>query len=150
MTLCLADANGVQRVRDYGVEDLERRTPLTTGRLFQIGSISKSFVAVCLMQLRDEGRFDPQQPMQRILPWVRYDGFDKPITCHDLMTHSAALSRWPTFRPIRRFAIAPRLRRHVLHYCDMGWAMMGFLVEKLDGRPLAVKLRANGTSSRWA
>ena len=142
MTLCLADANGVQRVRDYGVEDVERRTPLATGKLFQIGSISKSFVSVCLMQLRDEGRFDPQRPINEYLPGVRYDGFDKPITCHDLMTHSAAFPDGPTFPadPAFRYrSTAPA--GTFFHYCNLGWAVMGFLVEKLDGRPLASSLR---------
>lgn len=142
LTLCLADEKGVQRVRDYGVEDIELRTPLTTGKLFQIGSISKSFVAVCLMQLRDEGRFDPHRPVAEYFPGVRYDGFDKPITCHDLMTHSAALPDGPPFPadPAFRYrATAPA--GSFFHYCNMGWATMGFLVEKLDGRPLADSLR---------
>jgi CubicO group peptidase (beta-lactamase class C family) len=142
MTLALADANGVQLVRDYGVEDLELRRPLPTGRLFQIGSISKSFVAVCLMQLRDEGRFDPQRPINEYFPWVRYDGFDRPITSHDLMTHAAAMPDGPTFPadPAFRYrSTAPA--GAFFHYCNMGWAVMGFLVEKLDGRPLAVSLR---------
>jgi len=142
MTLGLADANGVQLVRDYGVEDLELGRPLSAGRLFQIGSISKSFVAVCLMQLRDEGRFDPHRPISEYFPWVRYDGFDRPITSHDLMTHAAALPDGPTFPadPALRYrSTAPA--GSFFHYCNMGWAVMGFLVEKLDGRPLALSLR---------
>jgi CubicO group peptidase (beta-lactamase class C family) len=142
LTLCLADANGVQRVCDYGVEDLERGTPLATGKLFQIGSISKSFLALCLMQLRDEGRFDPHRPIKEYLPWVRYDGFDKPITPHDLMTHSAALPDGRMFPP------DPALRYRAtaaagsfFHYCNMGWTALGYLVEKIDGRPLAESLR---------
>ncbi|MGH8254351.1 MAG: serine hydrolase domain-containing protein, partial [Steroidobacteraceae bacterium] len=141
MTLGLADANGVQRVRDYGVEDLERRTPLATGRLFQIGSISKSFVAVCLMQLRDEGRFDPHRPINEYFPWVRYDGVGRAITGHDLMTHAAALPDGPTFPadPVLRYrSTAPA--GSFFHYCNMGWAVLGFLVEKFDNRPLADSL----------
>ena len=90
LTRGLADASGVQRVCDYGLEDLARRRPLEHGRLFHIGSISKSFLALCLMQLRDEGRFDPHRPVSECVPWFRVDGYDQPITCHDLMTHSAA------------------------------------------------------------
>ncbi len=142
LTLGLADANGVQRVRDYGLEDLEHRIPLAPGKLFQIGSISKSFLALCLMQLRDEGRFDPHRPINEYLPWVRYDGFDKPITSHDLMTHSAALPDGPMFPP------DPALRYRAtaaagsfFHYCNMGWTALGYLVEKIDGRPFADSLR---------
>lgn len=142
LTLCLADADGVQRVCDYGLEDLERRTPLQTGKLFQIGSISKSILALCLMQLRDEGRFDPHRPINDYLPWLRFDGFGKPIAAHDLMTHSAALPDGPPFPPDPAFryrATAPA--GSFFHYCNMGWTALGFLVEMIDGRPLAATLR---------
>jgi CubicO group peptidase (beta-lactamase class C family) len=97
LTLSLADANGVQRVCAYGVEDLQRCTPLSADRLFHIGSISKSFLALCLLQLRDEGRFDLHRPLNEYLPWLRIDGFDRPLTAHDLMTHAAALPDGPLF-----------------------------------------------------
>ena len=143
LTLCLADPNGVQCVRDYGIEDLERRTPLQTGKLFQIGSISKSFLALCLMQLRDEGRFDPHRPINDWLPWLRFDGFDKPITAHDLMTHSAALPDGPPFPPDPAFRYrATAAAGSFFHYCNMGWTALGFLVEKIDNRPLADSLHA--------
>ncbi len=142
MTLCLADANGVQRVCDYGLEDLEHRTALAHGKLFQIGSISKSFLSLCLMQLRDEGRFDPHRPINEYLPWVRYDGFDKPITAHDLMTHSAALPDGPMFPPDPAFRYrATAAAGSFFHYCNMGWAALGYFVEKIDNRPLAATLR---------
>lgn len=142
MTLCLADENGVQRVRDYGLEDLERRIPLATGKLFQIGSISKSFLALCLMQLRDEGKFEPHRPISEYLPWSRFDGFDKPITAHDLMTHSAALPDGPMFPadPALRFR-ATAAAGSFFHYCNMGWATLGYFVEQIDNRPLAESFR---------
>lgn len=50
MTLVLADRDGVQRVATYGFGDLERQRALNPDELFQIGSISKSFVAICLQR----------------------------------------------------------------------------------------------------
>ncbi len=58
LTLALSDADGVQRVVDYGFEDLERRVALKPDRLFHIGSISKSFLGLCLVQLHEEGKLD--------------------------------------------------------------------------------------------
>ena len=51
MTLVLADRDAVQRVVTYGFGDLEARRPVAEQELFQIGSISKSFVALALLQL---------------------------------------------------------------------------------------------------
>jgi CubicO group peptidase (beta-lactamase class C family) len=142
LTLSLADANGVQRVCAYGVEDLQRRTPLSADRLFHIGSISKSFLALCLLQLRDEGRFDLHRPLNEYLPWLRFDGFDRPITAHDLMTHAAALPDGPLFPadPAFRYR-ATAAPGNFFHYCNMGWSALGLLAEMLDGQPLAAVLR---------
>src|SRR5438105_8966304 len=48
MTLTFADRDGVQRVVTYGFTDLETRARVKPDELFEIGSISKSFVALCL------------------------------------------------------------------------------------------------------
>ena len=47
MTLVLADREGVQRVATYGFGDLQAKIAVKPDELFQIGSISKSFVANC-------------------------------------------------------------------------------------------------------
>ncbi len=142
LTLSLADANGVQRVCAYGVEDLGRRTLLSAEKLFHIGSISKSFLALCLLQLRDEGRFDPHRPINAYLPWLRFDGFDRPITAHDLMTHSAALPDGPLYPADPAFRHrATAAPGSFFHYCNMGWSALGTLVEQIDGQPLAAVLR---------
>ena len=58
MTLVLADREAVRRVVTYGYGDLEAHRRVREDELFQIGSISKSFVAIALLQLRDEGKLD--------------------------------------------------------------------------------------------
>src|SRR4029077_17200411 len=58
MTLVLDDRGGAQRGVSYGLGDLERGSTVNTDDLFQIGSTSKSFFALCVLQLRDEGKLD--------------------------------------------------------------------------------------------
>src|SRR4026208_2395007 len=71
MTLVLADREGVQRVATYGFSDLERQRKLRADELFQIGSITKSFIAIVLLQLREEGKLDLDKPILDYLPWLR-------------------------------------------------------------------------------
>jgi CubicO group peptidase (beta-lactamase class C family) len=84
LTLALADAGGVQRVCAYGLGDTALRTPLrtplNTDQLFHIGSITKSFLSLCLLQLRDEGRLDLHRPIRQYLPWLRFDAATRPLT----------------------------------------------------------------------
>jgi CubicO group peptidase (beta-lactamase class C family) len=91
MTLVLADRDAVQRVVTYGFGDLEARQKVGEGELFQIGSISKSFVALSLLQLRDEGKLDFDRPVAEYLPWLRVQSSFAPITVHHLLTHSSGL-----------------------------------------------------------
>jgi D-alanyl-D-alanine carboxypeptidase len=143
LTLSLADANGVQRVCAYGLGDIARRAPLNTEELFHIGSITKSFLGLCLLQLRDEGKLDLHRPIRQYLPWLRFDAATRPLTAHDLLTHSAALPDGPLF------PTDPALRHRAnaapgsyFHYCNMGYEALGHLLSELDGRPLAASFRA--------
>ena len=70
LTLGLADRDGPIRVSAYGYTNLEARVPVSTSDLFEIGSISKSFVALTLLQLHDEGKLDLQAPVRHYLPWL--------------------------------------------------------------------------------
>src|SRR5580658_7107887 len=144
MTLALADASGVQRVCAYGLDDLARRVPLNVDELFHIGSITKSFLGLCLLQLRDEGKLDLHRPVADYLPWLRFDPSSRgPITPHDLLTHSAALPDGPLFPtdPAFRYR-ATAAPGTYFHYCNMGYEALGLLLAQLDGRPLAASFRA--------
>jgi CubicO group peptidase (beta-lactamase class C family) len=143
LTLALADAAGVRRVACYGFDSLDGSRSLRPDQLFEIGSITKSFVALCLLQLRDEGKLDLARPIASYLPWIRFESKFSPITVHDLMTHSAGLPDGPLFPADPAFKHRPRNPpgRH-FHYCNMGWGALGHLIEALDGRPLGDSIRA--------
>jgi len=143
LTLALADAGGVQRVCAYGLDDLARRAPLNVDELFHIGSITKSFLGLCLLQLRDEGKLDLHRPIGDYLPWLRFDPATRPITAHDLLTHSAALPDGPLFPTDPAFRHrATAAPGTFFHYCNMGYEALGLLLSQLDGRPLPECFRA--------
>ena len=143
LALALADAGGVQRVCAYGLDDTARRVTLNVDELFHIGSITKSFLGLCLLQLRDEGKLDLHRPVGDYLPWLRFDPATRPITPHDLLTHSAALPDGPLFPADPAFRHrATAAPGTFFHYCNMGYEALGLLLSQLDGRPLAECFRA--------
>lgn len=143
LTLALADRDGVRRVVSYGVDELGCGRPVRTDELFEIGSITKSFVALSLLQLRDEGKLDLARPIASYLPWIRFESTLGPITVHHLMTHSAGLPDGPLFPADPAFTHRPsNPPGRDFHYCNMGWEALGHLLATLDGRPLADSIRA--------
>lgn len=77
----------------YGFADLAEQTPATTRTQFRIASMTKSFTAVAVLQLRDRGRLQLDVPAARYLPELRrvkYATSDSPpITLRHLLTHGA-------------------------------------------------------------
>jgi D-alanyl-D-alanine carboxypeptidase len=144
LTLALADREGPIRVSAYGYTHLEARVPVSTSDLFEIGSISKSFVALTLLQLRDEGKLDLQAPIRHYLPWLAAETDFGEILVHHLLTHSSGMPedepvfpRAPEHRP--RQAYPPGSQ---FHYSNWGYGVLGYLVESLDGRPWPMAVTA--------
>ena len=140
MILGLADRNGVLATRTYGHRDVKTGQPVGTDDLFEIGSITKSFIAISLLQLREAGRLDLDRPIREYLPWLRIESSYAPITVHHLLTHTSGLPNplslpsiplWTGHAPGERF-----------HYCNLGYDILGRLLETLDGRRLREILAA--------
>lgn len=140
----LAAREGVLRTAAYGLRDVKAREPLRTSDLFEIGSISKSFVALACLQLREEGRLDLERPVRDYLPWLRVESGHAPFTTHHLLTHSSGLPGAGVNFPVGEDR--PLWTAHApgaaFHYCNLGYDLLGLLLETLDGRPLREVLRA--------
>ncbi|MFS0884808.1 serine hydrolase domain-containing protein [Aeromicrobium sp. 179-A 4D2 NHS] len=115
--------------------------PATTATQYRIGSITKTFVAVEVMRLRDEGRLDLADPVGRHLPDVPFGH----VTVAQLLTHTSGLQAetngpwwertaggdWDDLVAMRqRLVHAPGTR---FHYSNVGFAVLGRLVEVLRG-----------------
>lgn len=138
LTLVLADREGVQRIATYGFGDLDRQRKLQADELFQIGSITKSFLAIALLQLREEGKLDLHKPIVEYLPWFRIQSKFAPVTTHHLLTHTSGLPGAPEVFP------SDPTQRHLaayapgeqFHYNNMAYSLLGYLAWTLDGREL--------------
>ena len=80
--------------RGHGFADLASGTPVTEKTVFRIGSISKTFTAVAVMQLWEQGLVDLDAPANRYLRAYRLIPArpgDRPATLRHLLTHTAGL-----------------------------------------------------------
>lgn len=146
----------------YGSGDLEQQIPVTPDTVFRIGSITKTFTAVALMQLWEQGRVELDRPANDYLRAYRLVPARpswRPATVRQLLTHTAGIPEWvhPT-RMLRSrwfeetFALDQRLPTlaeyydgrlrlaaepgTVWTYTDHGFAAAGQIVEDVTGLPL--------------
>ena len=145
ITLGTTNRSSTQRVAVFGLNDLETKQKLDPSQLFHIGSITKSFVALVLLQLREEGNLDFDRPVLEYLPWLPIENSFGAITTHHLLTHTSglpdALALFPSDRSTRwKQAYKPGEK---FYYSNVGFDILGHLIEAIDGRawPIAAKAR---------
>jgi len=133
-----------------GLADLAEQRPPRAHDQFLIASNTKTFIAVMVMQLRDEGRLSLDDLLGDHVPEVSH-----PITIRQCLAHVSGMAReplgdvWetlenPSAKELRRdFDDVERvLRPHDhWHYSNVVYAMLGQLVEELDGRSWEESLR---------
>ena len=144
MALALFDANDLVHVMTIGHADPEQRAPLARETLFQIGSITKSFTALAIVQAVELGRLDLHAPVTHYLPWFRVQTQYSPVTLHHLLTHSAGLIGITDRSPDIRAAVwalreteaawAPGER---FWYSDAGYQILALVLERLTGQTFA-------------
>ncbi len=79
-------------VKTTGVRELDSRAPVTPDTVFRIASMTKSFTALSILKLRDEGKLSLDDPVARYVPAATdlpYPTKDSPaLTIRHLLTHS--------------------------------------------------------------
>lgn len=82
---------GETRVLPFGVTNVDCPQPVAENTLFQVGSITKTFTALMMMQLVEEGRLDLEATVQSYLPDFRVadETVSRQATIRHLLTHTA-------------------------------------------------------------
>lgn len=134
----------------FGLAQLDDRIPSDTRTLFRIASMSKSFTALAILQLRDDGKLDLDDPVSRYVPemaQLSYLTTDAPaITVRHLLTHSAG---FPEDNPWgdRQLADSDAELRAIVadgvsfstvpgteyEYSNLGFALLGQIVQVVSG-----------------
>ena len=145
----------------HGVADLESKEPITEDTVFRIGSITKTFTAIAVMQLCEQGLVDLDAPAAAYLRTFRLipaNSSFRPTVRH-LLTHSAGVGYWRRLSDLLRPAVgsadraagsgAQPLAQYYRRglpveiepgtkwvYSNHGFAALGQIVEDVTGQPL--------------
>ena len=150
MALAITDRERTIRTRTLGAADLSSGAKVTEDTLFQIGSISKSFTAVALLQLVERGKLDLHAPVTDYLPWFDIQSEYAPITLHHLMTHTAGIPIGTESTTIAegevwylREAEASAPPGEFFHYSNTGYKALGLVLESVSGMSCQEFVRKN-------
>ncbi|QKE71657.1 beta-lactamase family protein [Arthrobacter citreus] len=82
----------------FGFRDKENELLLSSDTVLGIGSVTKSFTCVAILQLQEAGKLSVQDPIIKYLPEFKTsnDEYTKLMTIHHFMTHSAGLPPIPS------------------------------------------------------
>lgn len=75
----------------YGLADLETKTRIDANTLFNIGSISKTFVSNAILMLQDEGKLSLEDPLEKYFSGFKNPDIAKKVKLKHLITHTSGL-----------------------------------------------------------
>ena len=144
--------------RGYGCADIDAETPISLDTRFRIASISKTFTAIAILQLRDAGELGLDDPASDYLDWfdLRYPGAPA-ITIRNLLTHSSGLPRdshnpmwtecdapaWDDFVAGLKSRPPTRPPYDKFAYSNVGYSLLGGIIERVTGDTWAAYLQRN-------
>jgi CubicO group peptidase (beta-lactamase class C family) len=144
--------------KGYGYADVDDRKPVDPqNTMFRVGSLTKIFTATAVMQLVEAGSIRLDADINTYLDFRIPATFDRPITMHDLLTHTAGFeSRWIGVWPSTSAGVEPlgswlsahiptRMRPPgvVTSYSNYGLSLAGYVVERVSRMAFADYLDQN-------
>jgi CubicO group peptidase (beta-lactamase class C family) len=151
----------LERFSGHGLADIASNTPVTQDTVFRIGSITKTFTAIAVLQLSEQGLVDLDAPANDYLRAYRLipaKATHRPATVRQLLTHTAGLPEllypWRAYTPILGQTVRfgqqlPTLAEYyhgglqlvaepgTIHtYSNHGFATLGQLIQDVTGTPL--------------
>ncbi|MDC6366350.1 MULTISPECIES: serine hydrolase [Flavobacteriaceae] len=133
-----------------GVSEIENKTPVTTRTSFRIASMTKSFTAMAILKLRDEGKLSLNDPVEKYIPELQsleYLTGDAPILdIENLMTMTAgfpednpwgdrqlAMGNEDFMALVAKGLSMSKIPSSEYEYSNTGYAMLGYIVSKVSG-----------------
>lgn len=143
--------------RTMGYANFDTKEPLTSVSPFQLASVSKQFTAVAIMMLKEQGKLDFDDEVKKYIPQWPYPG----MTIRHLLTHTSGLSNYmwqlehewqKEYAPYNHEVVAmiiknPKPLNFVPNryhaYCNTGYVVLAYLVERISGQFFADFLHEN-------
>jgi CubicO group peptidase (beta-lactamase class C family) len=151
-TILVSEKGEIIFQRGYGFANFEWKIPNTTSTKFKIGSITKQFTAMLIMQLVEASQIGLYDKISDYLPYYRKDTGTQ-ITIHHLLTHTSGLPSlhrkdYPEFEISLRhnpYSLREGIQKFrsddlrfepgsTYYYTNSGYYILGAIIEEVTGR----------------
>ncbi|NMH85901.1 serine hydrolase [Flavivirga algicola] len=136
--------------KGFGMANMEWDIANQPNTKHRLGSITKQFTAMLILQLAAEGKLDLQEPITKYLPDYPKESGDK-ITTHHLLTHTSGIPNYTAFPKffqeesrnpytpdefVKKFQDKPLdfSPGEKFNYSNSGYFLLGVIIEKLSGK----------------
>lgn len=133
-------------LRGFGTTAGQSITPQTP---FLIGSLSKSFTALAVMQLVEVGKLNLDTPVHQYLPWFRLKDLEasRAITIRHLLNQTSGLPTSAGFFTPDADSLGKTELAHpvgqVYEYCNLNYKILGMLIEAVTGQTYAAYVQGH-------
>jgi CubicO group peptidase (beta-lactamase class C family)/D-alanyl-D-alanine dipeptidase len=156
LSVALVDDQTIIWAKGFGLTNPKTETVATPDTVYRVGSVSKLFTDLAVMQRVEQGKLDLDAPITRYLPDFKpANPFGQAITLRQLMAHRSGLVREPpvgnyfdpsvtslarTVQSLNDTALvyAPQSR---IKYSNAAVAVVGYVLERTSGEPFAKYLQ---------
>ena len=145
----------------FGKADIASGRDITCDTEFRVGSISKSFVALALLKLQEEGKINLEARLKDIAPEIPIENrwaSTNPVRIVNLLEHTAGFDDmepsevynfrdpydFPLLQVFQRFREPEDVRwppSTRMSYSNPGYGIAGYLIEKITGEPFDQYIR---------
>jgi CubicO group peptidase (beta-lactamase class C family) len=140
----------------FGMANMEWNIPNTPETKFRLGSITKQFTAMLIMQLVEDGKLKLDIPISAYIPDYPKEKGEK-ITIHYLLTHTSGIPNYtdlPSFGKIMRDPLKPIDLIKTFwdlpldfepgarfNYSNSGYIVLGYIIEEVSGKTYEDELK---------
>ncbi len=132
----------------FGMANLELNIPMLADNVFRIGSISKQFTAVAILQLMEQGKLGLQDDITKFIP--DYPTHGHKITIEHLLTHTSGIQSYTGMKEFGTISRLDKTPEELIaffknqpmefapgtkwNYNNSGYFLLGYIIEKLSGK----------------
>ncbi len=132
----------------FGMANLEYNIPMQVDNVFRIGSITKQFTAVAILQLMEQGKLNLQDDITKFIP--DYPTHGHKITIENLLTHTSGIQSYTGMKDFKNKSSLDLQPTELIDYFkkepmefapgtqfkynNSGYFLLGYIIEKVSGK----------------